>query len=133
MVHISDGIDSFKFVLHYKDGDGDIGYKPTDTYKPYDTGSYFYSCLFVQYMELQNGNYVYVKDPLYNIDTIQYEFRLPALNDSPKPQPITGDINFGVYLNHKTIYKTFKFQIFLYDKALHLSNIIETPPMQRGS
>ena len=132
LVPVSDGVDSFKFVIHYKDGDGDIGYKPTDTYKPYNDSNYFGSDLFIQYLELQNGTYVYTSDPFHGInDTIQIPFRLPALNDSKNPQPITGDIKVGAYLiqPHKQ-FKTFKFRIFLFDKALHQSNIIETPSMQ---
>lgn len=132
LIHVKAGSDSVNFVIGYKDGDGDIGLAQSDTLAPFNVKSYYYSNLYIYYLELQNGVYVPVYNTFLNIDTIMYSYRIPILNESKKAQPIQGNISVGLRLDYQTIYKTVKFRIFLFDRALHISNIIETDPMHRG-
>ena len=133
MQSLGNNSDSVRFVLNYKDGDGDIGLAQSDTFAPFNSKSYFYSNLYIEYLELQHGQFVPVYNTFLNIDTIKFSYRIPVLNDSKRAQPIQGDITVGLRLDYPTIYKTIKFRIYLFDRALHESNILETTPMHRGS
>lgn len=114
------GSDSAAVIsLTYTDGDGDIGLNQGDTIAPF-TGQYYYNC-FVEYYEKQNG--VWVK-PVLNPP---FFYRIPPLHNEVATIEGTIDIKLGAPFYSPSPFDTIKYTIQLADRALHLSNVIETP------
>jgi hypothetical protein len=131
--HLKKGTDSFTLTIGYKDGDGDLGLGQGDTFPPFNASSYYYSDLYIYYLVRSNGIYVpwVPKNSLFsNLDTVFYDYRIGVLNDSKRAQPISGNINVGLVVTD-SINDNIKFRIFLFDRALHESNIIETAAIRR--
>jgi len=106
------GILQFSFT----DGDGDIGLTQADTLPPYDFN------LYVTYFEKQNGIYKKVDLP----STLNA--RIPVLTPSGNIKSIKGDIEDTLYVNNPaSTFDTIKFEVYIVDRALHQSNVIETP------
>lgn len=112
------GILKFKFT----DGDGDIGLDQGDTFPPYDISSiYYYNC-YVKYFEKQNGVFVEVVLPLPN------NSRIPNITPEGQNKTLEGEIEVGLYINNpSSTFDTIKFEAYIYDRAQHKSNTIETP------
>ena len=106
------GILQFSFT----DGDGDIGLTQADTLPPYDFN------LYITYFEKQNGVYKKVDLP----STLNA--RIPVLTPSGNIKSIKGDIQDTLYVNNPaSTFDTIKFEVYIVDRALHQSNVIETP------
>jgi len=116
----------------YTDGDGDLGLSDEDTYPPFNIeGDYYYN-LIIKYFEKQNGKFIEVPLLSWNADSNYYDTstfnaRFPVLT------PRTGNLSIkGVFQDTLFIYNplsnfdTIKFSAFIYDRALHKSNEIET-------
>jgi hypothetical protein len=112
------GILKFSFV----DGDGDIGLSDYDSEPPYDTGSiYYYNC-FITYYEKQHGEYVAVTLPMTN------NYRIPLTPPATKGLPLQGDVDVELFINNYwSTYDTIRYDIYIVDRALHVSNTITTP------
>jgi hypothetical protein len=114
------GNDSVAFLqVSYTDGDGNIGLSQGDTLAPY-TGQFYYNC-FVEYYELQNG--VWVK-PVLNPP---FYYRIPPLNDNEHAIEGTIDIRLNAPFVSPSAFDTIKYSITIADRALNLSNTVETP------
>jgi hypothetical protein len=112
------GIISF----YYQDGDGDIGLSEGDTFPPFDTASPYYYNLVITYYEKQNGTFVPVDlSPPFSA-------RIPVLTPNDPGKPIKGFIDETLIL-YPPPNDTIKFELFIYDRALHKSNTISTPPI----
>ena len=114
--HVNEGLLKFS----YSDGDGDLGLQANDTTPPhdYDIYSLFY--------KKHNVNGV--------IDTIKINTpapvaaRIPYLTPKGATKAIKGEIDVTIPLplsngGKDTIY----FQTYIFDRAMHKSNIITTP------
>ncbi len=132
---INDGVqfaDSFDFTISYTDGDGDIGLSQSDTLAPYNPGSIYYYDLYVDYYEKLGKNFVMVKPPLTNLDTIGWDFRMPVITTEGKNKSINGTISFGIFYGNPPVYSdTIMFKIYIYDRALHKSNVVQSPVLVR--
>lgn len=108
--------------LSYTDNEGDIGLSQADTVAPF-TGQYYYNC-YLEYYELQNG--VWVKPAL----VVPFYYRIPPLLDGGS-QPVKGtvEIRLSAPFFSPSAYDTIKFSAQLADRALHLSNVVETAPV----
>lgn len=127
---ISDrGVISFSF----EDGDGDIGLNNGDTLPPYDASSEYYYNLIITYFEMQNGELVEVPILWYNPQTEQYDTltqsaRIPNLSPRGTNKAINGEIYDTLFIyNFNSNFDTIKFEAYIYDRALHVSNTISTP------
>jgi hypothetical protein len=110
-------------TISFKDGNGDIGLRPNQKEPPFDTGSIYYYNYIIDYYEKQNGNFVkVVLDPPYNA-------RIPYLTPDDPNKAIKGIIVDTLILNPMPVYDTVKFKFFIYDRALHKSNVDSTPPI----
>ena len=109
-------------VFTFTDGDGDIGLDKNETNPPYDYN------LFVQYLELHNG----VWKPYINSsgDTVNFNSRIPVITPAGDNKSISGIIYDTVTLNTYDICDTVKYIIYIKDRALNVSNPIETPPIK---
>jgi hypothetical protein len=124
-------------IFSYTDGDGDLGLRSKDTLPPYHSSGPYYYNLIINYFEKQNGEFVEVPLVSWNaedqkFDTLTFNARFPDLT------PIAGNLNIkGVFQDTLYIYNplsqfdTIKFSVFIYDRALNKSNLIETPPIVR--
>ena len=122
----------------FTDGDGDIGFHQDEQGALY-TGEFYYN-LYLNYQRKNaNGQFepFYVPTPFDSItpngDTIviikdipvQFTYRMPFMEPSGRNKAIKGDISVDV--------STFgfspvsRFEFYMYDRALHKSNVEFTP------
>lgn len=112
------GVLKFKFT----DGDGDIGLDQQDTFPPFDTSSVYYYNFYVKYFEKQNGEFVEV------ILAQPNNSRIPNITPEGQNKTLEGEIDIALYINNPlSNYDTIKFEAYIFDRALHQSNTIETP------
>lgn len=115
---------SFKFT----DGDGDIGLDDNEKNPPYDTGSYYYYNLYLDYYEKDDVNGWQRGIDLAG-DSISFSYRLEPIIVKGKSRGIKGsmDVSINAFQNpFSSQSDTIKFTVKLIDKALHESNVIET-------
>jgi hypothetical protein len=113
--------------ISFKDGDGDIGLHPDETEPPYDYN------LFLKYFEIQNGdtNHVVIIDPVSG-DTANFNARIPVLTPRGSVKAIKGTIEDTIFVyNPLSSFDTIMFEVYLVDRALNKSNVIQTPLIKR--
>ena len=138
--------DTLKFVLNFRDGDGDLGLSKDDLLvAPYNTitgghnnRGYSYN-YFIQPFIKNAGTGQFTRfitpPPFGKIG--QYDATYPRLNGvDGKPAPLKGILNykFPISLDGST-YKAgqvFRFEISILDRALHESNTITTSEVTLG-
>jgi hypothetical protein len=111
--------DSAKLVLSFQDGDGDIGLGQSDT-----AGDFRYNCFIDVYWK-RNNNWELIEF------FIPYYYRIPILSRN-RERAIQGDIiidliDFPPDLG-TTGTDTLKISVFIKDKALNKSNVVESDP-----
>ncbi len=108
-------------VISFRDGDGDLGFHENDTLAPYDKkGDYYYNFI-VKYFERQKGVLKEVSLPLTN------NCRIPYLTPEGKNKVLSGNIAMDIFINNPlSTYDTIRFEVFIYDRALHKSNVVQT-------
>jgi len=120
--------DSGEIRFSFTDGDGDIGLSEEDTEPPFDTGSRFYNNVFIRYFEKVNGAWVQGDDAFGN--PVEFTYRTEKLTPTGKNKALKGDIIIYLtpifYDPFSTHSDTIKFDIQMADRALHLSNIVES-------
>jgi hypothetical protein len=116
--------------MDFTDGDGDLGLTEADSLPPFqDSGRYYFN-VYADYFEKINGEFTQltVNYPFPFGDTIHYNARLPLLTPEGKEKAIKGTIEYDIAMNTGPKYSdVVKFRVYLYDRALHKSNEIETP------
>lgn len=123
--------------ISYKDGDGDIGLDPGDTLEPFNYGSTYYYNMIIDYYEKQNGEWklvplVYQNPETQENDTLTFSVRIPNLTPTSGNQSIKGIIQDTMYIyNPLSQFDTIKFSVYIFDRALHKSNVVETPEIIR--
>ncbi len=127
------GIDQ-RGVLRFSftDGDGNIGLYDNDTLPPYDYN------LFVRYFERKNGSFQevflvtprYINDTTIVYDTATFNGRIPILTPAGKNKAISGEIEDTLFVNNPlSAFDTIMFEVFIRDRDLNESNVIQTPPI----
>jgi len=126
------GLLSFSFT----DGDGDIGLTDNDTLDPYTPGTYFYYNLYLEYYEMMDGEWVQgTADPNGNnfptADSIVFAYRIENITPTGQNKALKGDVDILLepsYYNHNSNHSdSIKYKITFIDRALNISNTIETP------
>jgi len=107
--------------ISYQDGNGDIGLNPSDTFPPYQRNGPYYYNYVMTYFEKQNGVFNQV-DLL-----IPFSLRIPVLTPNYPDKAIKGFIVDTLGLYPPPVHDTIKFELFIYDRALHKSNVVTTP------
>lgn len=125
--------DTAYLSITFTDGDGDIGLAEYEIQPPYDTSSMFYYNLFINYYEKVDG----VWQPGLN-DTgapVKFNFRVPYLTPEGNNKALKGEIKVKLspyYYNYTSPDSdTIKYIIQLADRALQLSNIVESEEIVR--
>jgi hypothetical protein len=123
----STGIDNRGVIeIGYTDGDGDIGLSDSETDPPYDYN------LFLTYFEKQNGIFkkvdiTYFNDSTNQYDTLNMNARIPVLTPQGRHKAIKGIIQDTIFINNPlSAYDTIRFDIYIKDHALHMSNTVST-------
>lgn len=108
-------------AISYTDGDGDLGLYETDTVEPY---KYNY---FMRFQQLVNGQLVDVKPA---DTTTSFNARIPNLTPTGRNKNIRGIIsmNIELYFARQALKSdTISFQVYIKDRALHQSNVVQSP------
>ncbi|NDC30938.1 MAG: hypothetical protein EBZ58_08400 [Bacteroidetes bacterium] len=133
------GISTVKLTFTFKDGDGDLGLEDKDTLSPFNNftdanrtvlNKYYYNC-YVYPLKSINGVFTNI-NKAFSSDTLFDAFRVQNLTPDGKHKAIRGDIEVEVDPNlftsgYITNNDTLKYRIFIYDRALHQSNVVESP------
>ncbi len=108
-------------AISFQDGDGDIGLSERDTLSPYQVGGPYYYNYVIRYFEKRDTGFTEViLDPPLST-------RIPLLNPNYPDKPIKGTIIDTISLDPAPKYDTVRLELFIYDRALHKSNVITTP------
>jgi hypothetical protein len=117
-----DGYDSIGVLtISYTDGDGDIGLNDYDTVEPY---KYDY---FLKFLEWRDGSFqeVQLADTSFTFNS-----RIPILTPEGKNKNIRGDISMFLEMYYAFMAlksDTIAFEVYIQDRALHKSNVLQTP------
>jgi hypothetical protein len=119
----STGIDNKAYLtISFTDGDGDIGLNPEDTFPPYNANSPYYYNFIIDYYELQNDSFVKIDLPLTN------NSRIPYVDANLAERGIKGEITIELFFNNiMSTSDSIRYEIYIFDRALHKSNVIMTP------
>lgn len=137
----AEGVDTLMvLVFSFKDGDGDLGLTQADTFPPFnavlDTANNnkslnpYYNNLYIDYFESIDGVFQNIVAP-FTSDTLSYPFRFESLTPEGRHKAIRGDIEVNIppaplqFNPHDTV----MYKFYIYDRALHKSNIVETPTL----
>jgi hypothetical protein len=119
------GVDeTLTILLNFTDGDGDVGYKEIgQNGPPYDTqGSQYYNNYLAKLFLFKNNNWTEYPTVL------PLGGRLPYLTPEGKNKALKGQIQCDFLLaGLNADIDTFRLDVFIYDRALHQSNIVTTP------
>jgi hypothetical protein len=113
-------IDVGRLSIEFTDGDGDIGLRKSDTTGPYHPDSLYYYNLLLDYYEWDGSGFVLTET------ATPYHGRVPYLTPEGKNKSISGLIYYDVNITYVPS-DTFRFDVRLVDRALHVSNTVETP------
>jgi hypothetical protein len=117
--------DSADIIISFTDGDGDIGLTQEDTSGVFGPSSFYNKNLYIRYLyKTFDGRFVpYEKAPG---DTLDFAYRIPKLiPDNQQKRALSGEIR--VNLNKViAIHDTIQYDVYLIDKALHKSNVVNT-------
>jgi len=130
----SDG--SATCTINFTDGDGDIGLEQTDVNAPFNIGSkYHYNLYLVYYYQDASGIWQpFDNDPTTpKMDTLMYPYRIQNLTQDGQKKSLQGEISVRLESPYSPppslIPGAFKFKIVLIDRALHISNEVDTGPI----
>ena len=107
-------------TISFTDGDGDLGLSASDTLSPYHrSGPYHYNFVIVYYEKINN---------VWTVVSTSTPFsgRFPLLTSEGKNKALRGDISQEVFLRQGVTNLSTKYDVFIYDRALHRSNTITT-------
>ena len=104
--------DSVVLTFSFTDGDGDIGTPKEDTIN---------TDVFVSMYELKEGVFVKYDDPFGALN-----YRVPFLEPRGNNKSLKGDIRINIDYNIFEINDTIRYELFMKDRAGHVSNVIGT-------
>jgi hypothetical protein len=139
--------DSIRININYRDGDGDLGLSNADTtgsYRRFTSGSIlnrFYNNFFVRIFRVAGTT-----ENEIILNNLTYDGRFPLLNPELRNTPLEGVINYGIDFaffqrdnnnfrdvnnpNRILDFITLRFRIQIADRALNLSNEVQTDTLR---
>jgi len=143
---VQKGIDSLgrpdyklALIISFTDGDGDIGLDANDTLPPFNSESPNFYNYWVSYYELAPGDSFFRQvtntwpfgDTTKAGSLVSYNGRTPNVTPPGKEKAIKGDIEYDIDLGSgtKSGTNTIRFAFILWDRALHPSNKLYSPPI----
>jgi hypothetical protein len=106
------GKDSLVLTFGFTDGDGDIGTPKHDTLN---------RDVFLTMYELRNGTYVKYDDP-FGVFNYRIPFMVPRGNNESLKGDIVIAVDYNIFQSNDTIY----YDLYMKDRAGHVSNTIST-------
>ncbi|HKC69656.1 MAG TPA: hypothetical protein VKG26_15570 [Bacteroidia bacterium] len=131
-------------TINFSDADGDMGLNQSDTSNQYARGTVGYYDFYMRYYcwaPTQNKYipfyYSYGNHNPYQDSSI-FTYRIPYITNNTKSKSLNGQIvvnlfqykpGSGPYLQDTTLcdLNNLRYDIWIYDRALHKSNVITTP------
>jgi len=119
------GTDSAHVVISFTDGDGDVGLAQGDTNGIFKSISPYYYNFYLRYLyKAADGTYKAFETAPG--DTLDYKYRIPKLiSDEQQKRALSGDIKVKLYAPY-AIHDTIQYDIYIIDKALHKSNVVNS-------
>lgn len=125
--------DSAQIVIHFVDGDGNIGNNDPDTSHCADNNYLYYNLRAYYMFKNASGNFDYLIVPGADttcsmFDTIQSSAIIPDIEPVGQNKYLEGDIK--VTLNapyYNPLHTVIRYRIFIFDKSGNKSNEILTP------
>jgi len=117
-----------RLTITVKDGDGDIGIQLDDTSGIRATDSLHHNDLFLTMYSKKNGKY-----SLVNLQVPQ-NFRIPYVNQQGQNKSLKADV--VVKMEYPVVlfkFDTIAYDFYIYDRALHKSNVDRTPDLIIGN
>ncbi len=117
-----------QITFGFTDGDGDIGLGDFDTMGQFNVDSIYFYNLLVEVKQQVDGEFMPVIRKV-DLDTHNFNSRIPVITPSGKEKAIDGEFTLKIDPDMKaqTQPDSVKFKLFIYDRALNKSNVIETP------
>ncbi|MEX1189439.1 MAG: hypothetical protein WED33_09290 [Bacteroidia bacterium] len=119
-------------ILHFyfRDGDGDLGLAPDDTFPPFQKSGEHYFNFIISYFEKQNGEWIKISPPapFPGGDTVSNSSRIPFLTPDGQIKTLEGDLFMELFTNNPfSAFDTIKYEFSIEDRALNRSNTESTP------
>lgn len=125
------------FTFNFTDADGDIGLNQGDTTGPYAINTYGYYDFYMRYYcwSPTTGKYVTYYKVIPNLsvflDSAIVRYRIPFVVNNTKNKSLDGQIiiNLAGYKPQpdNDSMNNFRYEFWIYDRALHKSNVVTTP------
>jgi hypothetical protein len=125
--------DSAYLRVNFTDGDGDIGYPQSDASAPND----FYIVPLFDSV----GNFITITLP--NDSILSFPYKIPYITPSGSDKELNGIIQINLenifqeldqlvseLSSHGLVAHTFRFQVWIFDRAGHKSNVLTTPTVE---
>lgn len=129
-----DTVEKLAVEFYFQDGDGDIGRKTEEEVAPY-VGEYFHNLHFNLFEVLSDSSLapVYMRDSVGVEYPVVYNYHLHYIEPVNADGTLKGTITWKVDDFPSTAFfmrgKTVRYGVYLYDRALHKSNVIYTDPI----
>lgn len=125
------GNDSLHLIFSFTDGDGDLGITEGDTFPPFNPAAFSYNNLFLYYQSMNADstfNYFIQSLPNNQTDSLKWRFRYRNITPTGQRKVLEGDITATLKSPFRiTIHENYRYEIFMFDRALRKSNIIYSP------
>lgn len=121
--------DFYELTLEYVDGDGDIGIEDDEeTLGESD----IQHVLFVDYFEKQRSGEFKAVSCALGTPPETKKWRLPVITPVGNNKAIRGEMRVKISpcVTPRDTVKYLKFSMYIYDRALHKSNVIESPEIE---
>ena len=126
------------FTFNFTDPDGDIGLNQSDTIGAFAPGNLYYYDFYMRYYYYSPTKALYSSFyyPLTPKDTLvnngYYTYRIPYITDNIPSKALNGQVivNLNAYkpsTQYNDSLSNFKYEFWIYDRALHKSNVVTTP------
>jgi len=114
-------------VLGFTDGDGDFGLSEADLDDMIAIDPLYANNVFIEYFEREGDEWV-----AYPTE-VPYYYRIPRITPSGQNPALKGEIRIDVlaYFNPFTENDSFRYEIFVVDRALNESNLLVTPSFSK--
>ena len=121
--------DSVELVVSFTDNEGDIGLEQGDT----NNSIFKLGNIFMVFYYDSNGTWAaFDPNAAAPFDTMIIPYRVPlVLQEGDESEPMKGLI----YVKQKkpikfSEHKKIMYKVYMYDKAMHKSNTVDTPPIE---
>jgi hypothetical protein len=111
-------------TIHVIDGNGDIGLNDYDTTGSFSPDSIYYNDLFLKLFQKIDGKFV--EKQLI----VPHRYRMPDVQPKGQVQSLVADIQVAIDYTKGTFDSdTIKYEFYIYDRALNISNVAESPEL----